>query len=109
MEQENKTMQCTRCGEALVLFGKEELQLGSAGWLTGNLGNLVSGALPVEIYLCPACRKVELYCQENNPPKKYCGSCGQKISVFARETCPACGKAFPKADAPRRYLRPKNF
>ena len=53
-----KTMKCLRCGQTLKFLRRENLQLGKTGWITGDWGNLVAGALDVAILQCPGCGKL---------------------------------------------------
>ena len=47
-----KTMKCLRCGQTLKFLRRENLQLGKTGWITGDWGNLLAGALDVAILQC---------------------------------------------------------
>ena len=58
------SLTCLRCGEQLQFFSRERIQLGKTGWILGDLPNLVAGALSVDIYVCPSCRKLEFYMAE---------------------------------------------
>jgi hypothetical protein len=49
-------------------LGVKTIQLGSAGWIIGDLDNLLSGSLKVSIYECPNCRKLEFF--RYKKPKK---------------------------------------
>ena len=68
-------MKCLRCGEDMQYLSREKLQLGKTGWVLGDLPNLLSGALDVQILVCPKCRKLEFFLAENetlddDTPKK---------------------------------------
>ena len=85
---------CDRCDTPMQHFAHERLQLGKTGWILGNLPNLISGALEVDIYLCPDCRKLEFYAAEGKVaeealPQKTCPVCGT-IHDFDYPKCPAC-------------------
>ena len=85
---------CLRCQEEMSFFAREQLQLGKAGWLLGDLPNLISGALKVDIYICPNCQKLEFFAVEGNSQaedvlKKTCPSCGT-IHDFDYPKCPRC-------------------
>jgi uncharacterized protein YbaR (Trm112 family) len=79
----------------MQFFAKEQLQLGKTGWILGDLPNLLAGALIVDIYVCPECRKVELYYAANDSeaeeslPKKTCLICGT-VHDFDYPKCPKC-------------------
>ena len=90
------TLTCLRCGEQLQYLSKEQIQLGKTGWLLGDLPNLVAGALSVDIYVCPSCRKLELYMAEGEDihadeelPKRACPDCGT-VHDFDAPKCPKC-------------------
>ena len=90
-----KDMKCLRCGEDMQFFTKENLQLGKTGWILGDLPNLLAGALEVDIYICPACRKLEFYAADINAeeneglPTKTCPVCGT-VHDFDYPKCPKC-------------------
>jgi len=42
--------------------GCEQIQLGKTGWFMGSWGNLIAGALEVEVFACGKCGKMEFYC-----------------------------------------------
>ena len=56
-----KELKCLRCGAVMRSMGIESIQLGQVGLFLGQLENMLSGALEVEIMMCPACRKLEFY------------------------------------------------
>ena len=73
---------------------REKLQLGQTGWILGDLPNLISGAMEVDIYSCPQCGKVEFFLaddvvQEEALPQKQCPNCG-KVHDFDYPKCPFC-------------------
>ena len=73
-------------------IGREKLQLGQTGWILGDLPNLFSGALEVDIYACPVCNKLELFLAEaleDTLPQKECPKCGKKHD-FDYPKCPFC-------------------
>ena len=87
-------MKCLRCGEDMQYLSREKLQLGKTGWVLGDLPNLLSGALEVQIFVCPKCRKLEFFLAENEtlddePPKKTCPKCGT-VHDFDYPKCPNC-------------------
>ena len=90
------TLTCLRCGEPLQYMSKEHLQLGKTGWILGGLPNLVAGALSVDIYVCPNCRKLEFYMAEGEDihadeelPRRTCPKCGA-VHDFDAPKCPKC-------------------
>ena len=87
-------MKCLRCGEDMQYLSREKLQLGKTGWVLGDLPNLLSGALEVQILVCPKCRKLEFFLAENetlddDTPKKTCPDCGT-VHDFDYPKCPKC-------------------
>lgn len=87
-------MKCLRCGEDMQYLSREKLQLGKTGWVLGDLPNLLSGALEVQIFVCPKCRKLEFFLAENETlddetPKKTCPKCGA-VHDFDYPKCPNC-------------------
>ena len=75
-------------------LSREKLQLGKTGWVLGDLPNLLSGALEVQIYVCSKCRKLEFFLAENetlddDTPKKTCPDCGT-VHDFDYPKCPKC-------------------
>ncbi len=87
-------MSCLRCGEEMQYLSREKLQLGKTGWVLGDLPNLLSGALEVQIYVCPECRKLEFFLAENETiddetPKMTCPDCGT-VHDFDYPKCPNC-------------------
>lgn len=91
---------CLRCGETMEFLVREQLQLGKTGWLLGDLPNLLAGALEVNIYVCPVCRKLEFYAaegdaeeEEDGLPKRTCPACGT-VHDFDYPRCPGCGHDY---------------
>ena len=56
-----KELKCLRCGTVMRSMGMESIQLGHVGLFLGQLDNKLTGTLDVEIMVCPACHKLELY------------------------------------------------
>ena len=89
-----KELICIRCGDQMEFMAKEKLQLGQTGWLMGDLPNLIAGALKVDIYICPKCKKIEFFAAEDSNdgsdyPKKTCPVCGA-VHDFDYPKCPKC-------------------
>ena len=88
-----KNMECLRCGRQMNHIGREKLQLGQTGWILGDLPNLLAGAIEVDIYSCPKCKKLEFFLSENEEydelPQKQCPKCG-KWHDFDYPKCPVC-------------------
>ncbi len=85
-------IECLRCRTAMNHIKTEKLQLGQTGWIFGDLPNLLAGAMEVEIYSCPKCRKLEFYLadtMEEGLPQKQCPNCGKRHD-FDYPKCPFC-------------------
>ena len=70
---------CLRCEQKMNHIRTEKLQLGQTGWILGDLPNLLAGAIEVDIYACPKCKKIEFYLadsSEDGLPQKQCPKCG---------------------------------
>lgn len=75
-------LSCLRCGSTMAHMKTEKLQLGKTSLLLGDWPNILAGALDVEIYLCPKCRKLEFFQADGEP---------RQASGIAQKTCPQCG------------------
>ena len=90
-----KEINCLRCGVPMQFMKKTHIQFGKTGWILGDLPNLVAGALPVEIYICPTCMKLEFFATEDGVveedalPQKTCPKCGA-VHDFDYPKCPIC-------------------
>ena len=89
-----KQLNCLRCDSPMHYLGEENIQLGKAGWILGDLPNLIAGAMRVRIYICPECRKLEFFAgdeevQEEELPQRTCPKCGT-IHDFDYPKCPKC-------------------
>ena len=87
-------LNCLRCGAPMQLMKRENLQLGKTGWILGDLDNLLSGGLYVDILTCPACGKLEFFQGEWSEQEEPEGS------GIALGTCPACGRRY-ELDSPK--------
>ena len=75
---------------------QEKLQLGQTSWVLGDLPNLVSGAMDVNIYTCTNCGKIEFFLAEpveTDLPQKQCPNCGKKHD-FDYPKCPFCKYSY---------------
>ena len=89
---------CIRCGGTMENIGQEKLQLGQYGIPFGHWDQLFSGALPVDIYCCRDCKKLEFYTieapeegAEDSIAQVPCPRCGQ-LHELDDPRCPHCGK-----------------
>ena len=60
MTQENEK-RCGNCGHSMEFIRREDIQLGKASILGGTWPNIWAGALDVELWGCPNCRKLDFY------------------------------------------------
>lgn len=98
-----KNLTCLRCHDSMQHLKREKLQLGQTGWVLGDLPNLLSGALEVDIFCCPTCGKIEFfrsgsYTIESPPnplPQRSCPVCGMQHD-FDFPKCPLCGYNYYK-------------
>ncbi len=89
-----RKLECLRCSGPMGFVKSEKIQLGQTGWLLGDLPNLVSGALEVDIYSCPQCGKIEFFQSEGRTAEDAvsqvkCPKCGKKHD-FDYPKCPFC-------------------
>lgn len=95
-----KDLKCLRCGAEMRFLAQEKIQLGQTGWVLGDLGNLLAGALETAIFTCPKCGKLEFFRDgfgedEGAGPgsiaQTRCQSCGICYEMDYPK-CPRCGK-----------------
>ena len=89
-----KEINCLRCDGKMNFLVRESIQLGRTGLLLGDLPNLLAGALEADIYVCPECKRIELfYAEDDEPeemlPKRTCPECGYEHD-FDYPKCPRC-------------------
>ncbi len=77
-----KQIKCLRCSTEMECTANEQIQLGKASLMLGDISHYLSGALAVDIYTCPKCGKIELFQSEF----------ADEESGIAQRTCPKCGK-----------------
>lgn len=89
----NKAIKCLRCDAEMLHKKSGKIQLGQTGWMLGDLPNLLAGALEVDIFCCPVCGKIELFCPDNTESDK-------EVDTIAQIKCPQCGRVhdmdYPK-------------
>ena len=96
---------CLRCDVPMQFIKRENIQLGKTGFLTGDWGNLLAGALYVAIFTCPKCGKLEFFrggfyeeAEEEGQEriaKTTCPNCGTRHDLDD-PLCPRCGTQNPK-------------
>lgn len=99
-------LNCLRCAQPMQFLKRENIQLGKTGWLSGDWGNLVAGALDVVIYACPECGKLEFFrgdffeseaeCEytAGDIAKVSCSQCAVPYDMDYPQ-CPCCGTKNP--------------
>ncbi|MBR3666066.1 MAG: hypothetical protein IKH96_13790 [Ruminococcus sp.] len=65
-----RTIYCPYCNVQMKYMGTKRIQLGRTGFITGELDNLLSGALTASIYECPECGKLEFFRSKKTKRKK---------------------------------------
>lgn len=93
-----RDMECLRCDSKMKFLKSEKIQLGQAGWFLGDLPHLISGGMEVDIYVCPACGKIEFFQSEGvgenrSLPQVKCPKCG-KMHDFDYPKCPFCKHTY---------------
>ena len=94
-------IKCSRCGAVLEDYGIQKLRIGGVGgewsYIVGDIAEIEQGTLPVQIYICPKCGKIELSAAEKTGTIllgregfKKCVECGKRIPL-ASEECQHCG------------------
>lgn len=94
--EKRREINCLRCGTEMRFVGRDKLQLGQMSWVLGELPNLIAGAMPVDLYACPDCGKIELFrpgTLSEELPQKRCPHCGALID-FDYGCCPRCRYEF---------------
>lgn len=88
-----KKLKCLRCDRDMEFMMRENIQLGKTGWIIGDWGNLLAGALDVAVYTCPECGKLEFFRGERGEAEKPCDR-------IAQNECPVCGAEYD-LDSPK--------
>lgn len=97
-------LNCLRCDRPMEFVKREHVQLGKTGFLTGDWGNLLAGALDVAIFTCPECGKLEFFRgeyydaqepEQTGIAKTTCPNCGTQHELDDPK-CPRCGTQNPK-------------
>lgn len=93
-----KEIRCLRCNELMQFYKRDEIQLGTAGFIMGNIDNIVSGSVDTEMYACPICGKLEFFLaktEELIETENYEGE-----DEILQVVCPECGAShdmdYPK-------------
>ena len=82
---------CSACGGKMQSLGNMELQKGKFSMLFGNLSQIMSGALDVDVECCEHCKKLEFYLL-GDPEEP-------ETSGIEQIACPCCGDTHDMDDA----------
>ena len=97
---------CGNCRSEMKFIRREDIQLGKASMLIGMWPNIWAGALDVELWGCPNCRKLDFYWgdpseaskegweDEDHIAQTVCPSCGTEHDLDDPK-CPRCGAKNP--------------
>ena len=96
---------CGNCGRGMEYVKTEHMQLGKTSFLWGDWPNLLAGALNVEIWSCPNCRKLDFYW---SGPSEEDYDYRDDGGHMAQTTCPACGHIHDLDDPKCPLCRAKN-
>ena len=61
-----KQINCLRCKTPMDFASSEKIQLGETSLLLRDLPNLLAGSIEVNIYICPKCKKIELFSSDES-------------------------------------------
>lgn len=81
-------LKCLRCGVEMRFVMRERIQLGKTGWIIGDWGNLLAGALETAIFTCPQCGKLEFFRGDLYDDD------GEGAGSIAQTRCPSCGTLY---------------
>lgn len=90
-------MNCPYCRTEMSSLGIQKLQLGQSSVWGGVWSNITAGALETEIFLCPACGKLEFFAirpqelEVKDVVQVPCPTCGA-MHDFDDARCPVCGE-----------------
>jgi len=59
-----KEIKCSSCGEMLTFLKEASLQIGKYEGIFGSLTGQGKEELEMEVYVCPACSKIEMYAKK---------------------------------------------
>ena len=87
---------CLRCNGNMQCAGSQFIQLGKTSAWFGSWGNLLAGALEVNVYVCSECGKIEFYQYDDSKrdipkelPNEKCPKCGEEHNT-GLAMCPKC-------------------
>ena len=77
---------CGNCRTQLKFLKLENIQLGKTSFILGDWPNLLAGAQNLEFWVCPHCRKLELYIPDLDEVDGF-----ECEDAMAQTVCPICG------------------
>ena len=77
---------CSNCKTRLKFLKRENVQLGKTSLFFGDWPNLFAGAQDLEFWICPNCRKLELYVPDSTEEPDMEGT-----DAMAQISCLVCG------------------
>jgi ribosomal protein L32 len=98
---EHEVKKCACCQAEMDDYKTQTFRIGGMGgewsFLLGDIADVEEQPLPVHLYICPECGKIDLFAHEQTKKillgrrgLKECRGCGKKIPL-ASEICPYCG------------------
>lgn len=103
-------MKCPRCDVEMEHEGVHLFRVGgtSGEWifLFGDIAEIKEEPLPLHVYMCPKCGKLELFTHEK---AKGVLLRGKKIGVTPKvflKKCPKCGREIPIASEECPFCKP---
>lgn len=106
-EAEPPSAACRACGATMDRIGTEQFRVGGTSGLwklfIGEWAELGESMLPLELWVCPSCRRVEMrvppgYRKPEEPERRLryaCPGCGGDV-YQGQTTCPECGYQLPQ-------------
>lgn len=94
----------TCCGQPMSYRGELEFQLGSTDFLTGSLGNLLSGSLELSVFVCEHCGRYKFY-----DPARVPGTRAYQIAAESRENHGGEESAPPEPEQPQKEKEQSGF
>jgi len=97
----SEVKKCPICGMEMEDYKNHTFRIGGTGgewaFMFGDIAEIEEEPLPLHVYICPKCSKMELYAHEQTKKillsrrgLKKCVSCNREIPI-ASEECLHCG------------------
>ncbi len=91
-----RALKCLRCGADMEFLKRQHFQLGVqefSFFRSDHWDHLEAGGLLCEIYVCPQCRKLELYLAEDGAEPYDPKTASVETNPFRSVSCPECGRS----------------